>query len=83
MPTLWSKQGDFRKVIFDRDEVNRFNRSWPGSKLEDRGYWFEFARNGDLVDTDIPEHSDGPEALALSQDAQEWLRAFEPDFFQS
>ena len=81
MPTLWSKQGDFRKVIFDRSEVNHFNHSWPGSRLTDRGYWFEFARNGDLVDTDVPEHSDGPEAAALAQEAKEWLEGFEPDFF--
>ncbi len=82
MPTVWSTQGDFRTVVFNKAEVNHFNHSWPGSKLMDRGHWFEFARNGDLVDTDVPEHSDGPEALALAQEAKEWLEDVEPDFFQ-
>jgi hypothetical protein len=40
----------------------------------DRAYWFEFdPANGDLVDTDVPEHSDGPASLALSLDAGDWL----------
>ena len=41
--------------------------------LSDRPYWFEFDANGDLVDTDVPEHDDGPEAVALSQDAYAFL----------
>lgn len=60
------------KVRFTREEVDVFRKSWPGCNLESRSYWFEFASNGDLIDTDVPEHSDGTAALALSQDAQRY-----------
>jgi hypothetical protein len=63
--------GNKNKVIVSRDEVREFMASYPCSGLDsDRAYWFEFESNGDLVDTDVPEHSDGPGALALSKDAQ-------------
>lgn len=62
-----------RKVRFSRAAVALFNAQWPGSTLRDRSYWFEFAENGDLIDTDVPEHDDGTAALALSEDAQAWL----------
>lgn len=65
--------GNKRKVIVSREEVREFNRHWPCSELRDRSYWFEFAENGDLVDTDVPEHDDGSAAVALSQDAQRFL----------
>lgn len=65
--------GNKRKVIFSRGEVDAFNRSWPCSELRSRSYWFEFAANGDLVDTDVPEHDDGSAALALSSYAQAFL----------
>lgn len=69
--TLIERDG-FIKVIVSRDEVNRFRASFPCSGLYDRSYWFEFDKsNGDLVDTDVPEHSDGEGSSALSRDAQE------------
>lgn len=49
------------KVRVAPEEVARFNARWPGSTLRpERSYWFEFDRFGDLVDTDCPEHDDGP-----------------------
>ena len=63
-----------RKVIVSREDVADFNRRWPGSCLDSRRhYWFEFDANGDLIDTDVPEHTDGPEATALCGDAWEFL----------
>ena len=62
-----------RKVIVSREEVQQFMRHFPCSGLYDRAYWFEFAKNGDLVDTDVPEHSDGAGAAALAADAQQFL----------
>ena len=60
----------FVKVRFSRDEVDAFNSRWPCSNLRSRSYWFEFDKSdGDLVDTDVPEHDSGEAALALSQDA--------------
>jgi len=64
--------GNRNKVIVSRSEVAEFNSQWPCSELRDRSYWFEFAPNGDLIDTDVPEHDDGAAALALSYDAQEF-----------
>jgi hypothetical protein len=61
------------KVRFSREEVARFRASWPGCNLRDRSYWFEFAANGDLIDTDVPEQDDGDAALALSYEAHIWL----------
>ena len=72
MPTIWN--GNSRKVIVSRDEVANFNRKWPGSTLRDtRAYWFEFDESGDLVDTDCPEHDDGPAALAMTEDCKAFL----------
>lgn len=62
-----------RKVRLSREGVELFNARWPGSTLRDRSYWFEFDHTGDLVDTDVPEHDDGPAAAALSEDARTWL----------
>ena len=62
-----------RKVRFAVSEVLEFNRQWPCSELRERSYWFEFDPSGNLVDTDVPEQDDGGAALALSQDALEWL----------
>lgn len=70
MPTLVGP----RKVRFAKEEIAAFNLSWPCSKLRStRAYWFEFATNGDLVDTDVPQQDDGDEALALSYEAWKWL----------
>ena len=65
--------GNKRKVIVSREEVALFRQGWPCSNLRDRSYWFEFATNGDLIDTDVPEHDDGPGAAALADDAKAFL----------
>jgi hypothetical protein len=70
MPTLWNNS---RKVIFSREEVDSFRARWPGCNLRSRSYWFEFDQGGDLIDSDVPEQDDGPDAFALSQDAWEFL----------
>jgi hypothetical protein len=63
-----------RKVRVSRDGVAAFNRRWPGSSLRDsRAYWFEFDRNGDLIDVDVPEQDDGPAAAAMAEDCKAWL----------
>ena len=61
------------KVRVSREEAAQFCASWPCCKLRDRSYWFEFAENGDLIDTDLPQRDDGPEATALSEDAYVFL----------
>lgn len=72
MPELFN--GRSRVVLVSRNEVANFNRSWPCSKLDSsRHYWFEFDESGDLVDCDVPEHSDGPESVAMADDCREWL----------
>lgn len=63
-----------RKVRVPSWDVAYFNAQWPCSPLSsERAYWFEFDEDGNLVDTDVPEHSDGPAALAMSQDALRFL----------
>jgi hypothetical protein len=65
-----------RKVRISRAGVALFNAQWPGSKLRSsRAYWFEFDDDGNIVDSDVPEHDDGPEAAALAADALAWLEA--------
>lgn len=62
-------------------EVDAFNESWPCSTLPSQSIWFQFdKRNGDLVD--MRPQVDGPEALALAQDAQNYAaKALKlPDF---
>lgn len=62
------------KVRVSREGVASFNRAWPCSTLRDaRAYWFEFDSTGDLVDTDCPEHDDGPAAVAMADDCKAWL----------
>lgn len=63
-----------RKVIVSADAIESFNRAWPCSKLRStRAYWFEFDSTGNLVDTDVPEQDDGPEASAMSDDCRDYL----------
>lgn len=72
MPTIWNKTS--RKVIVSREEVANFNSRWPCSELRsERAYWFEFASNGDLIDTDVPEQDDGSAATAMAADCQAFL----------
>ncbi len=64
-----------RKVRYSPEEIAEFNATWPCSSLRaNRSYWFEFDENYNLVDCDVPEEDDGGAALALSQDAEEWLK---------
>lgn len=72
-----------RKVQVTRLGVRLFNAQWPCSELRStRSYWFEFASNGDLVDTDVPEQDDGSAALAMSQDCQAYLNGDVPGWAQ-
>lgn len=74
--------GNSRKVIVSREGVAAFNRQWPCSKLDSsRHYWFEFDDSGELVDCDVPEHSDGIEANVLAGDAMQFfLEGDLPDY---
>lgn len=71
--------GAFYSVQVSRHEVSAFNRQWPCSQLPDCAITFEFdKRNGDLVDIRAGRNTskvDGPEAVALSNDAQAFGRA--------
>jgi len=70
--SLLTTQG--RKVIVSREAIALFNATWPASPLSsDRHYWFEFDADGDLIDTDVPEHSDGDAASALADDCKAYL----------
>jgi hypothetical protein len=61
------KEGAFSTVVFSAREVALWNRRWPGSSL--RGLQsFTFDRTGDLVD--LYGYGDGPEALAMVEDAK-------------
>jgi hypothetical protein len=64
-----------RTVGFSRADVLAFKAQWPCSGLADHQYWFQFEANGDLVDTNVGESSDGSAAVALSHDAQAALQA--------
>jgi hypothetical protein len=76
MPTTHANADRHRypiKIIVSREEVARFNARWPGSVLDDnRHYWFEFDADGNLIDTDVPEHSDGLEASSMAEDCKEF-----------
>jgi hypothetical protein len=62
--------GCFHSVSVSKAEVLAFKDRWPCSGLPERSHWFQFyKRNGDLVDM-RPNYYDGPDLLALSQDAQ-------------
>lgn len=62
------------KIFVSAAEVGHFNARWPCSELDsNRAYWFEFDGQGDLVDTDVPEHSDGGAAVAMASDCQTFL----------
>lgn len=73
---MYTESHNPMKVICSKFDVRRFNDSWLCSRLDpSRHYWFEFDQDGDLIDTDVPEHSDGPESAALCADALEWLKS--------
>lgn len=62
--------GSFYTVTVSEREVDEFNRHWPCSTLSGRQMFQFDKRNGDLVDRE--GEGDGPEAVALSQDAQNY-----------
>lgn len=63
----------FVTVEFEPQDVERFRRQWPCFNGPER-VSFEFQRsNGDLVDME-PSDFDGPEALAMSEDAWEYFQ---------
>lgn len=80
-------------VMVTSGGIDRFARQWPCSGMRfdaDIAISFEYATNGDLVDVqwfdcsgagaiDIsePDGVDSAALLALSQDAQTWLREAE------
>jgi hypothetical protein len=58
-----------RKVRVSSVGVALFNGRWPCSELRTtRAYWFEFDESGDLIDSDVSEHDDGPAAVAMAAD---------------
>jgi hypothetical protein len=63
-----------RVQIAERD-VRAFNHAWPCSPIEARPHWAEFDARGDLVDHDFTEAEDGSAALALIDEAQDYLLA--------
>jgi hypothetical protein len=61
------REGTCVTVVFSAREVAIWNRRWPGSTL--RGLQsFTFDRKGELVD--LYGYGDGPEAVAMVQDAK-------------
>lgn len=62
------------KVRVSKEGVAAFNALWPDSPLSDsRAYWFEFDSDGDLIDSDVPEHSEGKAADAMGEACKAWL----------
>lgn len=66
-------QGCLYRVTVSAAEVAQFNRRWPCSSLVGPQSFTFDRRSGDLVDR--RGQGDGPEAVALSQDAQHYGRA--------
>lgn len=72
-------RGVARTVIVSSTEIANFNLKWPCSNLDVTSeYYFEFARNGDLVDTDAP---DCEAASAMADDCKAyWFEEIEPQW---
>jgi hypothetical protein len=62
------EEGSFYTVFVSEREVWEWNRRWPCSSLQGRQS-FTFDRRGNLADRS--GEGDGPEAVALCQDAHE------------
>lgn len=62
-----------QKVFVSSYEIAAFKRTWPCSGLSDCAYWFEFAANGDLVDTDVAPHDSGAAAAAVADECRKYL----------
>lgn len=66
--------GNQRKVMVPIVDVRGFMLQWPCSGLSpNRHYWFEFDDDGDLVDCDVPEHSDGAASAAMAEDCRDFF----------
>jgi len=66
-------------VYVSERDVSEFTRSWPASGLRGlTGVTFTFDRNGDLVDIEYAngdsDRWDGPALVALSHDAQKYMK---------
>ena len=59
-------------VVVTAGGVCSFRAGWSCSRLKGSPIRFEYASNGDLVDIGGPAQPDGPDLLALSQDAREF-----------
>lgn len=71
MQAVSDKVSAYVKVTVSRAEVKAFKSRWPCSGLREFNTTFEFdKRNGDLVTIFGQGDYDGPDLLALSQDAQ-------------
>jgi hypothetical protein len=51
------------KKRFSKKQIAEFNSHWPGSTIPEKACWFEFDKDGNLIDTNCD--ADGPEVLAL------------------
>ena len=71
LPDDLSRPCGFR-VVVTASGVYSFRAAWPCSHLKEQPIVFEYASNGDLVDIGWSNQPDGPDLLALSQDAQEF-----------
>lgn len=66
--------GSFYSCQCSTNDVRMFNSTWPCSVIPNRPMWFQWdKRNGDLVDMK-PSDVDGPEVLALCEDAQKYAK---------
>lgn len=68
------------RVALNEDDIDRFNDEWPCSNLRGlRGVTFGYDARGDLVDiwyrNGNAERWDGPELVALSEDAQRYAES--------
>lgn len=64
-------KGSFAFVEVSKAEVIAFKNRWPCSSLPEKTIGFEFDKsNGDLVDVVWANGYDGPDLLALANDAK-------------
>jgi hypothetical protein len=64
-----------RRIVMTAQDVRELRDTWPCSGVEECvDVFFEFAENGDLVDSDAPEAWDSGFSSALLLDAK--VRAF-------
>lgn len=66
------------RVAWNANEVDTFASRWPGSGLRGAGpLWFEFARNGDVVDmSEVPDAADGSAVSAMIEDSRKFRQGY-------